>query len=384
MDLSTTYRLASADGAPLRVLVNAVSADVGGGGTHLTSQIRALAAVDGLDLTVHATGTVAEQLARECTAVHVIRRSPGRLVRRLLWEQLVFPLRARGFDAVYVPGNFAIFMPMPPQVLTVQNAWYFTDSVRAFRRRKCSRGMRARVAVESALARLSIRRADAVVAVSQSMRRAIEGDMGKVANLHVVPSAAPPLPAAAGRRASPPEGPYVLVVAHDDPHKDWDGLVATFIHHTDLPRLVVVGGSTSDRFGRLRARLEAAQADGRVNFLGEIADRRRLGELYRGASCFVAHSYFESFGLTPAEALVYGVPVVATDIPAHREVCGPAARYYEPGRVDALADALRAVQEHGPADATAAPVSSRTWDDNAEELARVLSHVVARAGKARR
>ena len=47
--------------------------------------------------------------------------------------------------------------------------------------------------------------------------------------------------------------------------------------------------------------------------------------LYRGASALVLPSLYEGFGFTPLEAMSRGCPVVASDIPAVREVSGDGA-----------------------------------------------------------
>jgi glycosyltransferase involved in cell wall biosynthesis len=61
-----------------------------------------------------------------------------------------------------------------------------------------------------------------------------------------------------------------------------------------------------------------------------------------GADCLVLASRYEGFGLPLLEALGCGTPVVASDLPVHREVCGPHARLAPVGDVEALAEVLTA------------------------------------------
>jgi glycosyltransferase involved in cell wall biosynthesis len=353
----------------MRIVVNAVSAAIGGGGTHIVAQLDALARMDDVELAVHATGAIADRLDRSTGRLTVRRRAAAALWRRLLWEQLVFPWEARRHDVIYNPGNFATLLAPRPQVVTIQNAWYFTDSVRAFRRARCSRRMRARLVIESAVVRLSFRRASRVVAVSHTMRNAVEEDLGPQTNMTVVLSAPPKLP-----EAEPEQGgvePYVFVAAHDDPHKDWDGLVRAWAMHPDLPRLRIAGRVSDARRGALRRMLSNLGADDRVEILGTVAERGRLATLFRSAECYVAHSYFESFGLTACEAMLVGTPVAASDIPAHREVCGPAASYYRVDDPVALASAVRSAIG-SPPQTTPRAITGRTWATNAAELLDTL------------
>lgn len=367
--------------APVRVLVDAVSARVGGGGTFATAQLEALAALPELDLTIYATGLIAERLQAACPGAKVHRCADRNVVRRLVWEQLVLAWRARDHDVVYTTGNFALFASPRPQALALQNAWYFTDLVRAFRRR-CPWRRRARLAAEAGLARASIRRSDRAIAVSESMRAAVEQDLGRLDHLTVVPSAAPVI-AAVDPDASglPAELEYALVVAHDDPHKEWDGLVETFAADPGLPGLVIVGACRPARQAQLERRIAAAGALGRIHLLGRVDDPGRLAALYRGARLFVAHSHFESYGLTAREALAAGTRVIATDIPAHREVCGDRAVYYPVGDWSALAESVRQAALEDP---PGVPEDEAvwTWSHNARELGAILTRLVRTAEEA--
>ena len=54
----------------------------------------------------------------------------------------------------------------------------------------------------------------------------------------------------------------------------------------------------------------------------------------------ICPSLYEGFGLTLLEAMATGCPVLASDIPAHREVGGAAVRFVAPDDERALVDAL--------------------------------------------
>jgi glycosyltransferase involved in cell wall biosynthesis len=55
-----------------------------------------------------------------------------------------------------------------------------------------------------------------------------------------------------------------------------------------------------------------------------------IRNLYQHARVFVFPSLIEGFGIPPLEALWHGVPVVCSDIPVVREVCGAVVRYANP------------------------------------------------------
>jgi glycosyltransferase involved in cell wall biosynthesis len=70
------------------------------------------------------------------------------------------------------------------------------------------------------------------------------------------------------------------------------------------------------------------------------ADDAAVTRAYREASLAVCPSRFEGFGVTPLEALGCGTPVVASDIPPHREFVGHAARLVPPDSADRIAAAI--------------------------------------------
>jgi glycosyltransferase involved in cell wall biosynthesis len=103
-------------------------------------------------------------------------------------------------------------------------------------------------------------------------------------------------------------------------------------------RLVMAGGS----YRGLRSvdpRLETESAPW-LSCMGPV-DSSRLDELYRGAFCLLITSRYESFGFPAVEAMARGCPVVASDLPALREVCGDAALYCRKDRADDFDATLR-------------------------------------------
>jgi glycosyltransferase involved in cell wall biosynthesis len=76
-----------------------------------------------------------------------------------------------------------------------------------------------------------------------------------------------------------------------------------------------------------------------VKLVGYVTDAE-LDVLYRNATVVVSASLYEGFGLTVLEALARAKAVIATNIPAHAELVGDAARLVPPRDVEALVDAL--------------------------------------------
>ncbi|SRR5579883_890680 len=69
---------------------------------------------------------------------------------------------------------------------------------------------------------------------------------------------------------------------------------------------------------------------------------------YQSASVVVCPSRFEGLGLTGIEGAISGTPVVASDIPAHREFLGAAACFFPLDDDDALVRAIEQAAGTGP------------------------------------
>jgi glycosyltransferase involved in cell wall biosynthesis len=182
-------------------------------------------------------------------------------------------------------------------------------------------------------------------------------------------------------------GGYVLFVGRLVPEKRPDLLLRAFARlRTDL-RLVVVGGScyTDGYVDELHA---LAARDDRVLMTG-YAFGRELDELFSNAALFVQPSALEGLPLTLLEAIGSSLPVVASDIPPHREVVGrdrSGARVFPADDEAALAGTLASAladlpAERRGAEELAADVSGHyDWDRCADELERVY---LAAAGRRR-
>jgi glycosyltransferase involved in cell wall biosynthesis len=111
---------------------------------------------------------------------------------------------------------------------------------------------------------------------------------------------------------------------------------------TDYP-LVVVGAKNDRVFGHH----EDTGDDRRIIYAGRLSDES-LAALYQNARAFLFPSLYEGFGVPPLEAMLFGCPVIASNIQPVREACGDAAWYFNPTNAAELAALLTKRIEAGP------------------------------------
>ncbi len=134
----------------------------------------------------------------------------------------------------------------------------------------------------------------------------------------------------------PPSGPVVGCAARFDRVKRLDLLLRAVTRVSDPAlRVVLVGRGPEE--ARLRDLAATLGLGGRAVFAGEIVDAARV---FPGFDLYAAPSAKEGMPLAVLEAMALGVPVLASDIPAHREVLGAASSALVDGTPEMFAGAL--------------------------------------------
>jgi glycosyltransferase involved in cell wall biosynthesis len=139
--------------------------------------------------------------------------------------------------------------------------------------------------------------------------------------------------------------PCLLTVSRFKPHKNQSATIKAAARLGGGMRVRLIGrGPERDSLDRLAASL------GVPCCIESDASDPEVVEAYRRASVAVCPSKFEGFGLTPMEAIASGTPVVASDIPPHREFVAHAAQLVDPDDDVAVAEGVAAALRQTPAD----------------------------------
>jgi len=131
-----------------------------------------------------------------------------------------------------------------------------------------------------------------------------------------------------------PERPYFVYISTIEPRKNhllllnvWRRLVERL--GDEAPVLVLIGrrGWENENVIDMLERAEILR--GHVIEAGGVSDNE-MNALVAGARAMLMPSFEEGFGMPVVEALAAGVPVICSDIVAHREVGGEAPDYLDP------------------------------------------------------
>jgi glycosyltransferase involved in cell wall biosynthesis len=294
-------------------------------------------------------------------------------LQRALWQQVVLPLllRRHQADLLIATCYTAPVVCGVPYVLIVHDliAWLRPDL--------CPLGSYVHARL---LLRASARRARLVVVPSDAVGAAL------VERLGIERRRIRTLPWGVDREIRPVrrdaaallvrqrfglEGPFVLFVGCVE-RKKGVALLARACQRLGLT-LVTAGPGSPPGAGQALGTARVARHLGFVS-------AEMLGALYSSATAVVLPSIVEGFGLPAVEAMHCGAPVVASDIPALREVCAGAAVHFEQGNQTALEERLAQLMRDETLRARLsaqgrARAGKLTWSEAAKRFVAMLDEV---------
>ncbi len=299
----------------------------------------------------------------------------GSRLAGMIWEQRTLPRIARTYDALLCPGNMAPSrLDSGTRLLVIVHCLRYRIHPESY--------SKAFVRWYERMIPKIICRADHVFTVSECERTEIEAhypeSLGKISVLK------PGLDAAfnpgVARDPALPDSPYVVAVTSAAPAKNLTTLVRAYAASPQLPQLLLVGVTPTEADV-----LCPESVRSRVRAMGHINNPERVASLIAHADMLLSPSLYESFGLPCLEAMGCATPVIASDIPAHREVCANAARYAHPEDEAAWKSIMLELHENQALRARLAKaghVRSRrfVWSDAVDTLRDVLQGLEMRTG----
>jgi glycosyltransferase involved in cell wall biosynthesis len=165
----------------------------------------------------------------------------------------------------------------------------------------------------------------------------------------------------------------LLYVGRLAPAKNVDLLLKAWLRLDPRPELHLCGEGPEEK--RLRALVEGQEG---VRFHGFLPDSE-LWRLFARSDLVVVPSSFEGFGMPPMQALYFGKPCLASDIPVFRSVYGDKLEYFRNGDLDDLLRQIQALLADPQYRARRGEAGRQfvierfTWDRAAETIERSLT-----------
>ncbi len=349
----------------IRLFINGVAASAGGGLTYLRNVIPEFSRHPDTQIAVLLPTALRREFA-DFPNVSFIEAAPLSSLRRMYWEQTGLPrlIRRSGAQVLISTGNVALWNSPLPQILLSRNSLYTSDD---FLRDLQVRGdyrLWLDTLFKGWIAKQSIRWTDVAVAPSAAFATELTGWSGKnVLAIHhgfdaaAFTSNATPLPAnVQAQLDAGADALRLLFVSHYNYYRNFETLFRS------MPLLQPqMEGKKVKLYLTCRLGPDANPgsyktgiASSLLNDLRRRCDIVELGSipyyslhlLYRACHIYVTPAYTETFAHPLVEAMSSGLPVVASDLPVHREICSDAAVYFPRFSSEELANAVLRVYEN--------------------------------------
>lgn len=351
----------------IRLFINGLAASAGGGLTYLRNVIPHLSRRPDAETTVVLNPAFRRELG-EMPNVSFVESSessiPGAF-RRFVSEQTALPklIRRSGAQVLISAGNFALWNSPVPQILLSRNSLYTSSDFQRDVRARGDYAIWADTLVKGWLARRSIARADITVAPSESFATDLGQWTGrKVLAVHhgfdpdTFTRDATPLPAAAKAQLEQGKDALrLLFVSHYNYYRNFETLFRALpilrerLNGKKVKLFLTCRLSSDENPGSYRAEAASSlvnnlRSSDSVVELGTIP-YRSLHHLYRACHIYVTPAYTESFAHPLIESMSSSLPVVASDLHVHQEICGDAGIYFPRFSPEALAERVLQVQQ---------------------------------------
>jgi glycosyltransferase involved in cell wall biosynthesis len=387
----------------MRLFLNCLAASAGGGLTYLRNVVPHLSARADVRTTVAASRSLRQELGDLPNIAWAQLETNQGAASRFYQEQANLPglIRRSGADVLISSGNFALWRSPVPQILLSGNSLYtsadFYDDLR-------SRGdyrLWLDTRIKGIFAKRSVYWADRTVAPSRAFAVELQRWTGaQILSIHHgfdYETFCKDGTALAGptqqKLDSAKDALRLLFVSHYNYYRNFETLLRAIplIQNRSPRRKVVLfltcklssdknpGSYHAEPAAELVQRLGIAE---QVLELGAIP-YHLLHHVYGACNIYVTPAYAETFAHPLVEAMASGVPVVAADLPVHREVCGEAALYFPRFSPQELADRVLRLEgspglQQALAERGCAQSREFSWEKHVEELLQVAISLTQR------
>jgi glycosyltransferase involved in cell wall biosynthesis len=390
----------------MHLFFNCLAASAASGLTYVRNVVPHLSGQQGIRATVVLSPQLRNELGNPSNISFVELEIPAGAAGRFCWEQSLLSrmIRKSGADVLISAGNFALLRSPVPQILLSGNSLYtspdFYDDLGARRAYRIWLDTQAR----GFFARRSVGWADCTVAPSKSFADTLRvWSGGKVVSIY---HGFDPDIFFRDQNQLPPEiqdkidsgkdALRLIFVSHYNYYRNFETLLGALpyikerLRGRNVKLFLTCKLSSEENSGAYRTAAAAAL----VQDLGISDEVVELGAIpychlqhvLRACDFYVTPAYAETFAHPLVEAMACRLPVVASDLPVHREVCGNAAVYFPRFSPPQLADCVVQVEQSSELRKKLAECGLKrsrefSWRDHVDQLVS-LAHSLRHANPA--
>ena len=390
----------------MHLFLNCLAASAGAGLTYVRNVIPHLASRTDLRATILLTPALRVEFGTFSSVSFVEMETAKNSAKRFWQEQKLLPgfIRHSGADVLISTGNFALRNSPIPQILLSGNSLYTSEDFSRDVRSRGDYGLWLDTRIKGFLAKQSLRWADCTVAPSNAFAQELRRWSGVATTVAIhhgfdraifLQEQAPLPEEVQSKLDSGKDALRLLFVSHYNYYRNFETLLRAMpwlrerLSVQKLRLYLTCKFRSEENPGSYHAEATAALVQElgiseEVVELGSIP-YRSLYQVYKACDLYVTAAYAETFAHPVVEAMASGLPVIASDIAAHHEICGQAAMYFS--RFSAEELALRIVQvarsdslRRQLADRGSARSQDFSWEEHVSEivnLARKLANIPA-------
>jgi len=331
----------------MHIFLNGMGASAGGGLTYLRNVLPHLSRMQN----VRTTALVGPEFkaGSGCHENVELLQLPfeGGSARRFWFEQTAMQKIIRRFhaDILISAGNFALRRSPVPQILLSRNSLYTSADFSRDIIRRGEYRMWLDTRLKGAMAKKSIQWAGYTVAPSEAFADDLQEWSGKtVRAVHhgfdheLFFASRDPLPEEIMRKLECPAGTVrILLVSHYNYYRNFETVlraIALVARQSCAPmRLFLTCDLRKDKTPGAYDPQSAARLIDELGIREQVVELgsvpyEHLHHVYKCCDLFVTAAYTETFAHPLVEAMASGLPVIASDLRVHREICGDAAAYF--------------------------------------------------------
>lgn len=385
----------------MRLFLNGLAASAGGGLTYLRNVVPELSKRADVRTIVALSSGLEHEFEGLPNVAFVHLNGPAGAMQRFWREQTALSrlIRNAGADILISAGNFALRSSPVPQILLSGNSLYTSRNFITDLRSRRDYQLLLDTYIKGVLAKRSVVWADCTVAPTEAFAKELRHSArGNIKSIHHgfdrnrFFAEQRPLPSEIQDKFDAArEDLRLLFVSHYNYYRNFETLFRAIpiVQERLGSRKVKLFLTCNLKFeknpGAYKAESAAALVD-KLNIGESVVELgtvpyELLHRVYRSCDIYVTAAYAETFAHPLVEAMAAGVPVVASDLEVHREVCGDAALYFDRFSPTELAMQILKLTEsedlrQGMAARGLARSRDFSWSRHVDELL-ALSHLLA-------